>query len=123
MNPLETTYCGLWFCLAKSLDPVALMQATCCHSLQVHSCTFSHDRAECLLWHSVRSACPRGNCFVLIQTGIKWAVPFKNMSSGLCRQQRLSSACTSTQSDQGLHCLLTEWLDTIDGMNVEQRPG
>ena len=29
----------------------------------------------------------------------------------------------SVQSDQGLHCLLTESLDTTECMNGEQRPG
>ena len=38
-------------------------------------------------------------------------------------QSRPRSACTSTQSDQGLHCLLTESLDTTECMNGEQRPG
>ena len=33
------------------------------------------------------------------------------------------SACTSLQTDQGLHYLLTESLDTIECINREQRPG
>ena len=31
-------------------------------------------------------------------------------SSGICRQQKPRSACISMQSDQGLHCMLTESL-------------
>ena len=33
---------------------------------------------------------------------------YKNVSSGICEQWRPRSACISTQSDQGLHCPLTE---------------
>ena len=38
----------------------------------------------------------------------------RKVSSGICGQQRPRSACASAQSDQGLHCRLTESLDTID---------
>ena len=43
-----------------------------------------------------------------------WAVPYKNVSSCICRQQNPRSACASVQSDQGLHCLLTESLGTTE---------
>ena len=43
------------------------------------------------------------------------AVPFENLSSGICGQQRPRSACAFAQSDQGLHCSLTESLN-IRGM-------
>ena len=33
------------------------------------------------------------------------------------------SACASVQSDQGIHCQLTESLDTTECMNSEQMPG
>ena len=36
------------------------------------------------------------------------------MPSGICVQRRPRSACVSAQSDQGLHCLLTESLDTTE---------
>ena len=42
-----------------------------------------------------------------------WASPCKNVSSDICGQRRPRSACASAQSDQGLHCPLTESLDTI----------
>ena len=45
------------------------------------------------------------------------------MSLDKCGQQRPRSACASAQSDQGLHCLLTESLDTTEGMDVGQRAG
>ena len=32
-------------------------------------------------------------------------------------------ACASAQSDQGLHCPLTDYLDTTECTNEEQRPG
>ena len=54
---------------------------------------------------------------------IIWATPCENMSSGICRQQRLRSDCASAQSDQDLLCLLTESLDTTECMNEEQRLG
>ena len=38
-------------------------------------------------------------------------------------QQRLRSASMSTQSDQGLHCRLTESLDATECTIGEQRPG
>ena len=34
----------------------------------------------------------------------------------------VTSACSSAQSGQGLHCPLTESLDTTECMNGEQRP-
>ena len=40
------------------------------------------------------------------------------MSSVICRQQSPRSVCSSGQSDQGLHCLLTESLDTTECMNI-----
>ena len=46
----------------------------------------------------------------------------KNVSPGICGQRRLRSACTYAQSDQGLHCPLTELFDKTDCMNVEQMP-
>ena len=51
-----------------------------------------------------------------------WAVPYENMSSAICGQRRPRSACASPQSDQGLHCLLTELLDTTEYITGEQRP-
>ena len=44
-------------------------------------------------------------------------MPRENVSSGLCGQQMPRPACgdASTQSDQGLCCLLTELLVTTDG--------
>ena len=52
-----------------------------------------------------------------------WAVLCQNMSSGICGHRRPRSACASAQSDQGLHCPLTESFDTTECMNGEQRPG
>ena len=42
------------------------------------------------------------------------------VSVGICGQRRPRLACASAQSDQGLHCLLTESLDTTECMNAEQ---
>ena len=42
------------------------------------------------------------------------------MSSGICGQERPRSAWSPVQSDQGIHCLLTESLDTTECMNGEQ---
>ena len=42
---------------------------------------------------------------------------------GIYGQRKPRSACASAQSDQGLHCPLTESLDTTECMNGKQRPG
>ena len=55
--------------------------------------------------------------------GINWAAPLRNVSSGACEQRRPRSACAFAQSDQGLHCSLTELLDTTEYMTGEQMPG
>ena len=59
-----------------------------------------------------------------------WVAPHENWRvSGICRRRRPRPdcadrpACASAQSDQGLHCALTESLDTIECMNGEQIPG
>ena len=44
-------------------------------------------------------------------------------SLGICGQRKPRSACASAQSDQGLHCPLTESLDTTECMNGEQGTG
>ena len=54
---------------------------------------------------------------------IIWATPCENLFSVVCQRRRPRSACTSMQSGQGLHCLLTETLDTTEYMNGEQKPG
>ena len=56
---------------------------------------------------------------LLFQRSNIWAMPCKNMSSGIWGQQRPRLACASVQSDQGLHGLLTESLDTTECMNRE----
>ena len=38
-------------------------------------------------------------------------------------QRRHRSDSADAQSDQSLHCPLTESLDTMDCINLEQRPG
>ena len=59
----------------------------------------------------------------IIKGTLTWAVPCENGSSGICGERRPKSACAFAQSDQGLHCLLTELLDTTECMHGEQRPG
>ena len=51
------------------------------------------------------------------------AALFDNVPSGMCGQRRPRSACASAQSDQGLPWPLTESLDIIECINVEQRRG
>ena len=53
---------------------------------------------------------------------IHWPTPCENVSSGICGQRRLRSACASSQADQGLHCRLTKSLDTTKCINGEQGP-
>ena len=45
------------------------------------------------------------------------------LGSDICGQRRPRSACASAQSDQDLHCLLTESLDTAECIDGEQMPG
>ena len=45
------------------------------------------------------------------------------MSFSICEQSWPKSDCADAQSDQDLHCLLTESLDATECMNGEQRPG
>ena len=45
------------------------------------------------------------------------------VSSGICRQRRPSSACAFSQSDRGIHCPLTELLDTTECVNGNQKHG
>ena len=47
----------------------------------------------------------------------------KKWPSDIRGQRRPRSACTSAQSDQGLHCPLTKSLDTTEYINREQRHG
>ena len=52
--------------------------------------------------------------------------PSEKMPSGLVRTAKAQirlRGCASAQSDQGLHCPLTELLDTTECMDREQRPG
>ena len=51
------------------------------------------------------------------------AMQCENLSYGICGERRPRSACASAQSDQGLHCPLTESLDTTECINGEQRLG
>ena len=59
------------------------------------------------------------SCEILI---FNWAMQ-KHVFRHICRQQRPRSACASTQSDQGIHYLLTESLDTTECLSGWQRPG
>ena len=52
-----------------------------------------------------------------------WAPSCENMSLAICGQWWPRTACAFTQSDQVLHCLLTESLDTTECMNRGQRLG
>ena len=60
-------------------------------------------------------ACPSIYSIVLNELGRA----IKNVPSGICGQRRLRSDCASAQSDQGLHCSLTETLneEQISGWN------
>ena len=55
-----------------------------------------------------------------IERQIRWNV---QSSPDICEQRRPRSACASAQSDQGLHCPLTESVDTVECNNGEQMPG
>ena len=40
----------------------------------------------------------------------------------MCGQGRPRADCMDVQSDQGIHCPLTESLDTTEPINEEERP-
>ena len=46
----------------------------------------------------------------------------ENVSSGICGQCGASLACASVQSDQGLHCPLTQSLTSTECMNGGKGP-
>ena len=48
-----------------------------------------------------------------------WAAPYKNVSLGICGQWL--SRYASAQSDQGLCCLQTESLDTLENISMESK--
>ena len=69
-----------------------------------------HDNVE-LFWWSLNSQFIEKSwrCF-----RTNWAVPCENVSSGMYGQRRHKSACASAQSDQDLHCPLTELFGYAD---------
>ena len=60
-----------------------------------------HPMAHCLMWE-IRKW---------------WATPCENVSSDICGHRKPSSACASTQRDQGLRKPYTESLDSIKCMS------
>ena len=48
------------------------------------------------------------------------AAPYENLSLGICGQPRTRSACASAQSDQDLHCPLTESFGTVEHNEIQQ---
>ena len=62
-------------------------------------------------------------CGLHVTSLLTWTVPCENVSVGICGQQQPRSACAFAQSDRGLHCPLTDTLDTTECLNEEQRPG
>ena len=50
----------------------------------------------------------------------KWAMRCQNVPLGTCRQWKPLIRLCFAQSDQGLHCLQTESLDTIECMNGDR---
>ena len=99
---------------------------------------FALDKSSSCGMYRMGKGCISGHCSLLlglfhgfgnktiwqcVMEWINWAVPCENVSSGICRQWRPRSACASAQSDQGLHCPLTESLDTIKCINGKQMPG
>ena len=64
-----------------------------------------------------------GHVFSKRRVYMNWAASCENVSSGICGQRRPRSVCASAQSDQGIHCPLTEALATSECMNRERRPG
>ena len=78
--------------------------------------------------HLYESACASAqsnqflHCLLTKSLDTNWVTACKHVSSGICGQQRPTSASVFAQSDQGFHCPLTEYLNSTECMNGEQRP-
>ena len=62
------------------------------------------------------------NRCVFVMNMVIWAARCESVSSGICGQRRLRSACASGQSDQGLRSPQTKSLDIKEGISEEQMP-
>ena len=76
----------------------------------LHTCMLQR---HIFTWHSSN--------YSFLTANVIWAAPSKNLFLGTRKQRRPRSACTSVQSDQGLHCLLKESLDTTECIKRQQR--
>ena len=81
---------------------------------------------SCNNWHIKQEYLTHRNCLRAVSTEADWYYMGRSMRThvlGICGQRRHRSACASAQSDQCLRCPLTESVDTIECINVEQMPG
>ena len=67
---------------------------------------FNNDLDPWSLWTKVRSNNHSATQRLLGNVMLIWAASWQNQQNGMCAQQRLRSACPSTQSDQSS---LSEW--------------
>ena len=86
-----------------------------CYSLQQNS-----KKHYLYCWYLKKNVC-RWHFLQRKQAIHIWAVSSESLPSGICGHWWLRSACATAQSHQGLLCPLTDWLDTTEFKNGEQR--
>ena len=76
-----------------------------CHVLVRYICISFYSGASRKKFVTVGIMMMLGEC--------KWIMPSEKGSTSMCAQQRLRSACASSQPDQILRCALYEWSMTL----------
>ena len=98
---LETWFCCM-FCASNMLDICFKTNLT---GYRIVIVQYHSQKRMQMLWHKPVN---------------KWAALSEHVSSGICGERKLRSACTSAQSDQDIRCPLTEAFDITKCMNEEQ---
>ena len=63
----------------------------------------------------------KNKSYLNVPTNTTWTAPCENVPSCISGQRRSRSACAFAQSDQDLHCMLIESLDTTEYMDGEKK--
>ena len=121
--------------LLSALDPkahvcLARLIWNCWHSYKNLSMNYLKDKTKTVVFWSyfLENDSKMMNVFHVSARDISrsrvyiWSVSCENVSSGICGQWRPRSDSASALSDLGLHCPLTESLDTTECMNGDKRP-
>ena len=120
---ITTAADSIWKCVVlifrwKRLD------ISCESSDMNYQTLFSRNSKPYFLWTlTIINRLSSAINMMLDSVRVKRAAPYANVSLVICGQRMPRSACESAQSDQGLHCPLTQSLDTRECMNGERWPG